>query len=247
MGPAQRESRLRRGPCVHRPLHCWPARSAPLAALRHPPPGSRPQAGDAPFVLRTSPASDAALGFSLGYFATDLLLLALHYPALGGAEMALHHAAALVSVAAAALQGEAHAYTLALLATECTTPFVNARFLLEKGGWRHHPLYALNGLLLLLRCGGGGARRPAAVAGGAPRSRAAAAARCHESAPQRRPACTPTAAAAPNRRRPAAGWRRGCSCLASSSATWQRICTSFPWCAPELAGIWLFFGGGWPQ
>ena len=40
-----------------------------------------------PFVLRTSAASDAALGFSLGYFATDLLLLVLHYPAFGGAEM----------------------------------------------------------------------------------------------------------------------------------------------------------------
>ena len=34
----------------------------------------------------------------------------------------------------AVLQGQAHAYTLALLATECTTPFVNLRFLLDKVG-----------------------------------------------------------------------------------------------------------------
>ena len=46
-----------------------------------------PQTGDAPFILRTSPASDAALGFSLGYFATDLVQLVLHYPAFGGVEM----------------------------------------------------------------------------------------------------------------------------------------------------------------
>lgn len=40
----------------------------------------------------------------LGYFATDLLLLVVHYPAFGGPEMAVHHVAALVSVAAAAFQ-----------------------------------------------------------------------------------------------------------------------------------------------
>ena len=40
----------------------------------------------------------------LGYFATDLLLLVVHYPSFGGPEMAVHHVAALVSVAAAAFQ-----------------------------------------------------------------------------------------------------------------------------------------------
>ncbi len=30
------------------------------------------------------------------------------------------------------MQGQAHAYTLALLATECTTPFVNLRWVLDK-------------------------------------------------------------------------------------------------------------------
>jgi len=40
----------------------------------------------------------------LGYFLTDLLLLVVHYPSFGGPEMAVHHVAALVSVAAAAFQ-----------------------------------------------------------------------------------------------------------------------------------------------
>ncbi|KAL4424130.1 hypothetical protein ABPG75_001431 [Micractinium tetrahymenae] len=106
--------------------------------------------GDRPFVLRTSPLSGASLGFSLGYFATDLLLLVLYYPSFGGPEMGVHHLAALASVAAAALQGQAHAYTLALLATECTTPFVNVRFLLDKAGWKDHPIYTANGMALLL-------------------------------------------------------------------------------------------------
>jgi hypothetical protein len=153
-------------------------------------------------VLRTSPLSDAALGFSLGYFATDLLLLLLYYPSFGGPEMAVHHVAALASVAAAAFQvrrkaacparqrppfphpptpprlhppthqplvapcppplpppqGQAHAYTLALLATECTTPFVNLRYLLDKGGWRQHPAYTFNGVALLVRWGQRGGR-----------------------------------------------------------------------------------------
>lgn len=110
---------------------------------------SHDPAGDKPFVLRTSPLTDAALGFSLGYFSTDLLLVLVHYPDFGGLEIAVHHVAALASLAAAAFQAQGHAYTLALLATECTTPFVNLRFVLEKGGYRHHPLYTVNGMLLL--------------------------------------------------------------------------------------------------
>jgi hypothetical protein len=58
-------------------------------------------------MLRTSPMTDAALGFSLGYFATDMMLLVIYYPSFGGPEMALHHLAALTSVAAAAFQARA--------------------------------------------------------------------------------------------------------------------------------------------
>lgn len=51
---------------------------------------------------------------------------------MGGVEMLAHHVAAFVSVAATLFCGEAHMYTLALLATEWTTPFINFRWLLEK-------------------------------------------------------------------------------------------------------------------
>lgn len=46
--------------------------------------------------------------------------------------MAIHHVAALASVATAGLQQQGHNYTLAMLATEMTTPFVNLRWLLDK-------------------------------------------------------------------------------------------------------------------
>ena len=177
----------------------------------------RPQGGSAAFVLRTSPLSDAALGFSLGYFATDLLLLCLYFPHFGGPEMALHHVAALASVAAAAFQASARrwrspdtarcvawrtALLLPLTASSGTTwptraagsgarlhagaaghrvhhafcqrargssaaqprltplgalpqpPSLQAlqmRYLLDKGGWRDHPVYTVNGMALLVR------------------------------------------------------------------------------------------------
>ena len=80
------------------PARCSPSAHAAAACL---------QAGDSPFMLRTSPLTDAALGFSLGYFATDMMLLVLYFPSFGGPEMALHHLAALASVAAAAFQARA--------------------------------------------------------------------------------------------------------------------------------------------
>lgn len=51
---------------------------------------------------------------------------------MGGWEMVTHHIAAFVSVFVTAFYREAHPYTLALLSTECTTPFINIRWLLEK-------------------------------------------------------------------------------------------------------------------
>lgn len=104
------------------------------------------QSAEPAFGLRASTETSAALGYSLGYFATDLVLLVLFYPSFGGVEIAAHHVAALASVATAALKGQGHAYTLCLLATECTTPFVNARWLLDKlvspaaGAGTMHPL-----------------------------------------------------------------------------------------------------------
>lgn len=62
--------------------------------------------------------------------------------------MALHHVAALSSVLVSALSGQGHAYTLLLLATELTTPLVNARWVMDKSGMRAHPVYVINGIAM---------------------------------------------------------------------------------------------------
>ena len=105
-----------------------------------------------PLALRTSALSFAALGVSLGYFAADLALVLRHSPALGGPEVVGHHAAALASLLVAALTGHGHAHTLALLVSECTTPFVNARVYLERAGpaWKRSRTYAANGVAMLV-------------------------------------------------------------------------------------------------
>ncbi len=54
--------------------------------------------------------------------------------------MAAHHIAALASVAASAFQSQGAGYTLALLATEISTPFINARWLLDKAVRLGHTL-----------------------------------------------------------------------------------------------------------
>jgi hypothetical protein len=51
---------------------------------------------------------------------------------MGGWEMVTHHIAAFLSVFVTVWYSEVHMYTLILLATECTTPFINFRWLLEK-------------------------------------------------------------------------------------------------------------------
>ena len=66
----------------------------------------------------------------------------------GNEAIALHHLAALASVLASALSGQGHAYTLLLLATEVTTPFVNARWVLDKSGLKDHPIYLINGIAM---------------------------------------------------------------------------------------------------
>ncbi len=45
--------------------------------------------------------------------------------------MGLHHVAAWMSIAVSGIHEEGHLYTLALLGTECTTPFINARWMLD--------------------------------------------------------------------------------------------------------------------
>ncbi|KAL6784458.1 hypothetical protein ACKKBF_B01870 [Auxenochlorella protothecoides x Auxenochlorella symbiontica] len=102
-----------------------------------------------PVILRMNPLSTAALGYSLGYFSTDLVMLCAHYPDFGGAEMGLHHVAAWMSIAVSGIHEEGHLYTLALLGTECTTPFINARWMLDAVGLRSSRIYLVNGLALV--------------------------------------------------------------------------------------------------
>ena len=116
--------------CLH-PFFCPPTAVAVAC----------PQAGDSPFMLRTSPVTDAALGFSLGYFATDLMLLVLYYPSFGGPEMALHHLAALASVGAAAFQARAWLLLLLLVLCSAASPPPSVRRPVEHcdglaGRWR---------------------------------------------------------------------------------------------------------------
>lgn len=100
--------------------------------------------------IRACTGSYATLGLSAGYFASDAVAMIL-FPAIGSFPIYAHHAVALASLAAAAAARGAHAPVLAVLASEATTPLVNARFWLDRcGGGRRGWLYAANGLALAL-------------------------------------------------------------------------------------------------
>lgn len=103
----------------------------------------------APAMLRVSPLTNAALGVSLGYFVLDLAMMLVYYPQMGGAEMVAHHVASLLSVLRALMAQYAHLYTLAMLSTEVTTPFINARWQMDRCGLRAHPAYLANGLVVM--------------------------------------------------------------------------------------------------
>ena len=111
-------------------------------------------AGDTPLTLRTSATAQAALAASAGYFAADSALVSSAWPALGGADMLAHHAAALASLTAALVTRQGHAPCLLLLACEATTPCVNARAWLDKAlTAKASRAYAVNGLALLAAWG----------------------------------------------------------------------------------------------
>ncbi|KAL3143270.1 hypothetical protein ABBQ38_002115 [Trebouxia sp. C0009 RCD-2024] len=101
-----------------------------------------------PPLKRHTQVSSAALGLSVGYFMLDITLIIRHFPWMGGPEMLIHHIAAFMSVALASFTGQAHLYTLLLLSTELTTPFVNARWVFDQMGWRSARIYTVNGVCL---------------------------------------------------------------------------------------------------
>lgn len=111
---------------------------------------SIPELWKDPPLKRHTQVSNAALGLSVGYFVLDIGLIVRHFPWMGGPEMLTHHIAAFLSVALASFTGQAHLYTLLLLSTELTTPFVNARWFYDQLGWRSAPIYKVNGVCLFV-------------------------------------------------------------------------------------------------
>jgi TLC domain len=107
------------------------------------------QATSTPFLFRSSPVSTATLIFSFGYFLTDIFMF-MFYFSHGTVAMNIHHICALISVTISAFTGQGHPYVLLVLSTEVTTPLVNARWLLDKGGLKQHKLYFINGITMMV-------------------------------------------------------------------------------------------------
>lgn len=102
--------------------------------------------GEAQPLTWWTPGSASALWASLAYFAVDAAAapggccFLPHRPA-----MALHHAVCAAGLGIALATRVAHAPMLTLLLTELTTPFVVARWMLDKVGARATRAYLVNG------------------------------------------------------------------------------------------------------
>ncbi|KAF3973779.1 hypothetical protein ACB098_08G076300 [Castanea mollissima] len=101
-------------------------------------------------ISRTSTLSDMLLGFSLGYFLSDLAMILWLFPALGGLEYVLHHGLSMSSILLSLISGQARIYILMVLFSESTTPFVNLRWYLDVAGQKNSKLYTYNGIALFL-------------------------------------------------------------------------------------------------
>jgi len=102
----------------------------------------------------TSPGSYTTLSFSWAYFTCDVLTVINKNSAPAPEQrrqwtlMMLHHAVCLVGLSGALGTGLGHVHVLWLMLTEATTPFVNARWLLDKAGKKDSTLYVWNGALM---------------------------------------------------------------------------------------------------
>uniref|UniRef100_A0A9I9DJV1 TLC domain-containing protein n=1 Tax=Cucumis melo TaxID=3656 RepID=A0A9I9DJV1_CUCME len=101
-------------------------------------------------IRRSSSLSDMTLGFSIGYFLSDLAMVLWLFPALGGFEYIVHHVLSLFSIIQSLLSGQGQVYILMVLFTESTTPFVNLRWYLDNAGQKNSNLYVINGIALFL-------------------------------------------------------------------------------------------------
>lgn len=64
--------------------------------------------------------------------------------------MLIHHVGSLLSIGTAIYSRSGHMHAVWILVTELTTPFINFRWWLEKGGMKSSPLYLLNGVMIFL-------------------------------------------------------------------------------------------------
>ncbi|KAI4307750.1 hypothetical protein L6164_030902 [Bauhinia variegata] len=101
-------------------------------------------------INRSSTLSNTVLGFSIGYFLSDLAMILWHFPVLGGLEYVLHHGLSMFSIIQSLLSGQGQIYILMVLFSESTTPFVNLRWYLDIAGLKSSIFYVANGIALFL-------------------------------------------------------------------------------------------------
>ncbi|MBA0609764.1 hypothetical protein Godav_010706 [Gossypium davidsonii] len=117
-------------------------------------------------VNRSSTISNMFLGFSIGYFLSDLAMVFWHFPALGGLEYrvmigrvilfggvfpiveVLHHGLSMFSISLSLMSSQGQIYILMVLFSESTTPFVNIRWYLDVAGRKSSTIYIYNGIAL---------------------------------------------------------------------------------------------------
>ncbi|XP_010419023.2 PREDICTED: transmembrane protein 56-B-like [Camelina sativa] len=79
--------------------------------------------GDA-VINSTSKLSESVMGImSLGYFLSDLAMMFLHFPALGGIEYVFHHFLSMLAIILSVTSGQNQFYIFIVLLSEATTPF----------------------------------------------------------------------------------------------------------------------------
>jgi len=104
-----------------------------------------------PASLFTSPLTHAAVGLSLGYFIADTFALVYYYPLLPHTnELMMHHLTCLACLAVAFFTRHGHMYIEMMVATEVTTPLINARWYLDKAGRKSGAAYKANGLAIVV-------------------------------------------------------------------------------------------------
>ncbi|XWS29098.1 hypothetical protein CRYUN_Cryun25bG0127300 [Craigia yunnanensis] len=112
------------------------------------------ESSDELIVNRTSIISNMILGFSIGYFLSDLAMVFWHFPALGGLEyllylyQVLHHGLSMFSIFLSLISSQGQIYILMVLFSESTTPFVNLRWYLDVAGQKSSTIYVYNGIAL---------------------------------------------------------------------------------------------------